>query len=121
MTPGGLAKSMAMAAVIAATAFALLSATGRKPALYSVAAAELSHPTASAAPQGRMLVAAETEASPASSDGEPSLSEASVGAGSLSEDETPTLAVLREIGRSEERRVGKECVGTGRSRWSPYH
>src|SRR3546814_5449086 len=25
------------------------------------------------------------------------------------------------IGRSEERRVGKECVSTGRSRWSPYH
>src|SRR3546814_5667041 len=24
-------------------------------------------------------------------------------------------------GRSEERRVGKECVGTCRSRWSPYH
>src|SRR3546814_11699756 len=24
-------------------------------------------------------------------------------------------------GRSEERRVGKECVRTGRSRWSPYH
>src|SRR3546814_12623350 len=24
-------------------------------------------------------------------------------------------------GRSEERRVGKECVSTGRSRWSPYH
>src|SRR3546814_5591769 len=23
--------------------------------------------------------------------------------------------------RSEERRVGKECVGTCRSRWSPYH
>src|SRR3546814_18008101 len=23
--------------------------------------------------------------------------------------------------RSEERRVGKECVSTGRSRWSPYH
>src|SRR3546814_13541323 len=23
--------------------------------------------------------------------------------------------------RSEERRVGKECVGTWRSRWSPYH
>src|SRR3546814_18052085 len=23
--------------------------------------------------------------------------------------------------RSEERRVGKECVRTGRSRWSPYH
>src|SRR3546814_1952665 len=25
------------------------------------------------------------------------------------------------IGRSEERRVGKECVGKCRSRWSPYH
>src|SRR3546814_17687288 len=24
-------------------------------------------------------------------------------------------------GRSEERRVGKECVSTFRSRWSPYH
>src|SRR3546814_15985706 len=24
-------------------------------------------------------------------------------------------------GRSEERRVGKECVHTCRSRWSPYH
>src|SRR3546814_1081682 len=23
--------------------------------------------------------------------------------------------------RSEERRVGNECVSTGRSRWSPYH
>src|SRR3546814_19747433 len=31
---------------------------------------------------------------------------------------------LREIFlrvRSEERRVGKECVSTCRSRWSPYH
>src|SRR3546814_16419523 len=25
------------------------------------------------------------------------------------------------ISRSEERRVGKACVGTCRSRWSPYH
>src|SRR3546814_11623774 len=25
------------------------------------------------------------------------------------------------IWRSEERRVGKECVSTCRSRWSPYH
>src|SRR3546814_16609059 len=25
------------------------------------------------------------------------------------------------IGRSDERRVGKECVSTCRSRWSPYH
>src|SRR3546814_18058367 len=27
----------------------------------------------------------------------------------------------RRARRSEERRVGKECVSTGRSRWSPYH
>src|SRR3546814_15933097 len=31
-----------------------------------------------------------------------------------------SLAKL-EIRRSEERRVGKECVSTCRSRWSPYH
>src|SRR3546814_11648397 len=27
----------------------------------------------------------------------------------------------RTAARSEERRVGKECVSTCRSRWSPYH
>src|SRR3546814_4833553 len=36
------------------------------------------------------------------------------------------LLQLQELGaagchRSEERRVGKECVSTCRSRWSPYH
>src|SRR3546814_13128472 len=30
------------------------------------------------------------------------------------------LSIVKEI-RSEERRVGKECVSTCRSRWSPYH
>src|SRR3546814_17259874 len=28
---------------------------------------------------------------------------------------------VKGSGRSEERRVGKECVSTCRSRWSPYH
>src|SRR3546814_3032734 len=28
---------------------------------------------------------------------------------------------LGQADRSEERRVGKECVSTCRSRWSPYH
>src|SRR3546814_15675366 len=33
-----------------------------------------------------------------------------------------TLALARAIGeRSEERRLGKECVSTCRSRWSPSH
>src|SRR3546814_11187504 len=31
------------------------------------------------------------------------------------------LVPVGEIPRSEERRVGKECVSTCRSRWSPYH
>src|SRR3546814_12092555 len=32
------------------------------------------------------------------------------------------LNAITETGpRSEERRVGKECVSTCRSRWSPYH
>src|SRR3546814_8851153 len=33
----------------------------------------------------------------------------------------PQLAALLSFIRSEERRVGKECVSTCRSRWSPYH
>src|SRR3546814_12676613 len=32
-----------------------------------------------------------------------------------------TVAFDHRFGRSEERRVGKECVSTCRSRWSPYH
>src|SRR3546814_18968057 len=31
------------------------------------------------------------------------------------------IGVAIQMGRSEERRVGKECVSTCRSRWSPYH
>src|SRR3546814_13439771 len=31
------------------------------------------------------------------------------------------FAEMEVYGRSEERRVGKECVSTCRSRWSPYH
>src|SRR3546814_14439399 len=32
-----------------------------------------------------------------------------------------TGAIGEKARRSEERRVGKECVRTCRSRWSPYH
>src|SRR3546814_7507629 len=32
-----------------------------------------------------------------------------------------TMSLLTTAGRSEERRVGKECGSTCRSRWSPYH
>src|SRR3546814_13474614 len=35
--------------------------------------------------------------------------------------EHPLLMRLAQEKRSEERRVGKECVSTCRSRWSPYH
>src|SRR3546814_15406970 len=33
----------------------------------------------------------------------------------------PDAIVCCDVGRSEERRVGKECVSTCGSRWSPYH
>src|SRR3546814_13205941 len=38
-------------------------------------------------------------------------------------DETRRIIDVDELGqlRSEERRVGKECVSTCKSRWSPYH
>src|SRR3546814_12171768 len=32
-----------------------------------------------------------------------------------------SILPLRYLTRSEERRVGQECVSTCRSRWSPYH
>src|SRR3546814_12620885 len=34
---------------------------------------------------------------------------------------TSALLPMLTLGRSEERRVGKECVSTCRSRWSPYN
>src|SRR3546814_15619350 len=37
------------------------------------------------------------------------------------EEERMTSGRLKMLLRSEERRVGKECVSTCRSRWSPYH
>src|SRR3546814_18792035 len=33
----------------------------------------------------------------------------------------PVAGDLADRGRSAERRVGKECVSTSRSRWAPYH
>src|SRR3546814_16869940 len=35
--------------------------------------------------------------------------------------ELPENGMITGSIRSEERRVGKECVSTCRSRWSPYH
>src|SRR3546814_6658899 len=40
------------------------------------------------------------------------------------DEESAQIEAAKELvtyGRSEERRVGKECVSTCRSRWSPYH
>src|SRR3546814_19948518 len=43
----------------------------------------------------------------------------------IGQGQSATETVGRQLGllseRSEERRVGKECVSTCRSRWSPYH
>src|SRR3546814_18662102 len=42
-------------------------------------------------------------------------------AGKLSDSFGRRKVLLLSAVRSEERRVGKECVSTCRSRWSPYH
>ena len=49
--------------------------------------------------------------------GEDPWNEATDGGQTVAEEAKATL----EDERSEERRVGKECVSTCRSRWSPYH
>src|SRR3546814_10308806 len=36
-------------------------------------------------------------------------------------DQRRRVVDVKQLFRSEERRVGKECVSTCRSRWSPYH
>src|SRR3546814_10441693 len=43
----------------------------------------------------------------------------SLAAAMISAQALPDMRVISS--RSEERRVGKECVSTCRSRWSPYH
>src|SRR3546814_11040931 len=45
------------------------------------------------------------------------VTEATLAEGSPAIDET----IAAFVARSAERRVGKECVSTCRSRWSPYH
>src|SRR3546814_3603200 len=42
-------------------------------------------------------------------------------ASSISTTQLSATDVRSHASRSEERRVGKECVSTCRSRWSPYH
>src|SRR3546814_5519317 len=41
--------------------------------------------------------------------------------GTISIRPSRTACIGANASRSEERRVGKECVSTCRSRWSPYH
>src|SRR3546814_11107955 len=48
------------------------------------------------------------------------------GKGKLARSNAEQVGIIRSVLdalslRSEERRVGKECVSTCRSRWSPYH
>src|SRR3546814_4597726 len=43
------------------------------------------------------------------------------GAGQMPDFLGDAVHVDSQADRSEERRVGKECVSTCRSRWSPYH
>src|SRR3546814_9535685 len=41
--------------------------------------------------------------------------------GIMTSDQSSEAVTTANLDRSEERRVGKECVSTCRSRWSPYH
>ena len=41
--------------------------------------------------------------------------------GMTSTTDRPFTETKEQLGRSEERRVGKECTSWCRSRWSPYH
>src|SRR3546814_7255288 len=52
---------------------------------------------------------------------ETALTPRSIGARVVAAGEDAHDQLLLAVGRSEERRVGKECVSTCRSRWSPYH
>src|SRR3546814_11053974 len=61
----------------------------------------------------RLLNERTTDPTVAFSDGAP--------AAKLYEADPNALAKYPSRSRSEERRVGKECVSTCRSRWSPYH
>src|SRR3546814_14605475 len=49
------------------------------------------------------------------------LAACSGGTGTTNDAVMNDTAFGNDMGRSEERRVGKECVSTCRSRWSPYH
>src|SRR3546814_16096866 len=69
----------------------------------------------------------------------PGATNASIGVHTAFQDSTPMILFVGQVGndfyereafqeidyrrmfRSEERRVGKECVSTCRSRWWPYH
>src|SRR3546814_15305964 len=52
---------------------------------------------------------------------EPELAEVELAKVELAEGRGRARAYALGLDRSEERRVGKECVSTCRSRWSPYH
>src|SRR3546814_1361219 len=70
-------------------------------AVNAAATATIAEATAAAAPDARLVLVSSLAAR------EPGLSH---------------YAASKAAGeRSEERRVGKECVSTCRSRWSPYH
>src|SRR3546814_13703746 len=54
-------------------------------------------------------------------DGNDCYIEVHAGAGGTESQDWAEMLQRMYMRRSEERRVGKECVSTGRSRWSPDH
>src|SRR3546814_18733032 len=92
---------------------AFIAKTGRKPGLAVVLVGEDPASSVYVRNKGKMTVAAGMESM------EFKLP-ASIGEEELL-DLVEELNADERVARSEERRVGKECVSTCRSRWSPYH
>src|SRR3546814_9011289 len=60
-------------------------------------------------------------AMPYGSEAAPDRYETAIDGNDVSVEQQLTKLGETQMARSEERRVGKECVSTCRSRWSPYH
>src|SRR3546814_15942672 len=78
--------------------------------------------TASASLNKRTNMTTEPAGQPSLHKRTPGAERRGIGRNGLDSDGTTTTSGERAFdGRAEERRVGKECVSTGRTRWSPCH
>src|SRR3546814_11811559 len=94
---------------------ATVSHTYAKTGTYSVRTCVEDDGGAQHCEQGQVVVKSSGSSDPDPGDGDPGDD------GGPGDDGDPGGNDDEDQGRSAERRVGKECVSTCRSRWSPYH